>query len=111
MTQFLDRIGIPKPVTRFLRHNLAGLTLLCCALTLFLGAYVVGQKSSDQRATCQQVETLKTVIYKQVQASANLLGKKGTAGYAYYHEHPDELANAKQQLTQELSAFGPSPCH
>jgi hypothetical protein len=45
-----------------------------------------------------------------IASSAKTLGKKGTAGYAYYRLHPTELAQAIAAAKVELQTFTPIPC-
>ena len=59
-----------------------------CALTALVvwALFTVrAQRSAKAQAT------LCTVIYRLEANAISTLGKPGTAGYAYYHRHPDEL--------------------
>lgn len=74
-----------------------------------LGIVWVRVNDSQQNA-CRQVESIKTVLREIVTRSAYELGKPGTNGYAYYVEHPAELAAAKHAAVAELAEFAPGRC-
>lgn len=52
-------------------------------------------------------DQLCNVIYSLVARSGATVGKPGTPGYAYYSQHPDELAKARAQNQDFLNEL---PC-
>lgn len=82
-------------------------------LLAFTGLTVWHRVQSNQAAqknTCQQVQQLERVIYAQVVRSGQTLGRKGTAGYAYYRAHPVELAAARAEVRNEARQFSGHRC-
>lgn len=95
----------------WLRRNVIWIALLLIAASLFLHVYSVEEIHTAQVHACQQVEGLKTVLREIVDRSAHQIGQKGTAGYAYYKHHPQELADAQKAARTELSQFAPGRCN
>ena len=93
-----------------LRRNLALVALLVVTLALCINAYTVIQNRDSQVRTCQQVESLKSVVRQVLAQSAESLGRKGTAGFSYYRTHPEELAAAKLSIESEIADFKARRC-
>lgn len=55
----------------------------------------------------RQKNQLCNVLYTLIARSGETTGKPGAPGYAYYQEHPEELAIARQQNMDFLDAL---PC-
>lgn len=75
--------------------GVAGVVLV--ALAFQLRADFVDTKNSQ----------LCNVLYTLIARSGETTGKPGAPGYAYYQEHPEELAIARQQNMEFLDAL---PC-
>lgn len=82
--------------------------LVMVAVTLF-GLHEL-HSSAQAHTNCLQIENLKGAIRLVVGQGVSSLGHKGSAGYAYYISHPQELAAAKVAGAQELLIFKPTPC-
>lgn len=88
---------------------LAGLAAMLLVAILLLGVVWVRVNHAQTRA-CMQIESLKTVVRRQIVQSEHLIGRPGSPGYAYYKEHPAELRAARQEAQRELSEFAPGRC-
>lgn len=87
------------------------LSLAALVLVVVLMLVVVWLRVSDaQRSACRQIESVKTVLRDIVDRSAHEIGRPGTAGFAYYHAHPQELRAARENARAELSQFAPGRC-
>ena len=86
------------------------LMMLMCGIAIALGGWGLSNQHNLQVQNCEQIENLKAVVRRTIERSAEMLGHHGTAGYAYYHTHPAELAAARAAARAELSNFGPKPC-
>lgn len=67
-----------------------------------LMAHAVSTNTDVAAVACRGVNQLSHTILVIVQSRAAAIGKKGSAGYAYYQAHPLELADVKKQFTAEL---------
>lgn len=86
--------------------------LIGCALVV--GAYWLGSRishnASNQRDTCQQVQTVVGAIQTIINQDLHSLGMPGSGGYAYYLQHPDELAKTRAVLQYDVATFEPKKC-
>ena len=57
------------------------------------------------KAACVRIEALKSVARSQLHR-----GLKTLPTLTYYKEHPDELADARAQIHQQLHEFRPVKC-
>ncbi len=84
----------------------------CVALTWAVTHLVdrASHTAAQSSSNCQQIELLKASIRASVAQTTKTLGQPGTAGYAYYHVHPQELHAALEANRAILSNFAPKPC-
>lgn len=59
---------------------------------------------------CHHIQHVYRVIQQQGERGLSTIGKPGGTAFAYYHDHPDELARAKQDLRAEIVSFNPPTC-
>src|ERR1700720_570670 len=85
------------------------LGLVCAGLIISLNFWVASLDTSTV-ANCRGIETLKLQFRTAIQQSLTQLGTPGSAGYAYYQLHPDELKAAYKQTLQTLQTFAPKKC-
>lgn len=74
-----------------------GVTLVA-AVVIFAVALAIRTAQTDR--TC-------VVLRDLIGRSGATLGQKGSPGYAYYHDHPDELSAARKQNREFLDSL---PC-
>lgn len=85
---------------------------LALALGVMLGGLVlVGAWSATlSERNCHRVAHIDLIIQQLGQRGLRTIGVKGSAGYAYYRTHPDELRIARNQLEQQIHDFTPNTC-
>lgn len=83
--------------------------LLSWWIVIFTGAvgYVLYQIDVAPRHNCERISKQ---IVNAVAPDADKLGEPGTAGYAYYRVHPDELQVAREQAKNLKNRFDPKLC-
>lgn len=73
---------------------------------------VLGIRGKADRVTgvCKGQNEIRTTLRTLIVGSDKTLGKPGSAGYAYYKAHPEELAAAHRANHQTLVVFRPLKC-
>src|SRR5690348_885675 len=82
--------------------------ILGCLLAglVLVGAYSVSQSL----ANCQRTQRIDIVVQQLGERGLKTIGTKGSPGFAYYRDHPDELRIAREQLQQQVNDFTPGKC-
>ena len=94
----------------FFRRNGVVAALMLVAVAVLLSAYAISRLSSVSVTNCRELESLKHAISGVIVREEKNLGRPGSAGYAYYHTHPAELAAAKASAAAQLRTFAPRSC-
>lgn len=76
-------------------------------IAIGLGLWVFALIYAANRAK-EERDALCLVLYASINRGIKNIGTPGTPGYAYYHEHPIELARAKGSNQALLDAL---PCN
>lgn len=109
---------IPRYAASWARRHSAGLaafaiTYLAIGITIVvaLTALDTAHGSKDTtRKVCKGQNEIRMTIRRLVVVSDGQLGKKGSAGYAYYKDHADELQAAHKANRDTIQRFAPLRC-
>lgn len=84
---------------------------LAITFLLALTAYQINHDNSRLTLkVCHGQNQVRETIAGLIATNDKQLGQKGTAGYAYYRQHPDELAAGHKANAAALKTFGPLKC-
>lgn len=82
-------------------------TIVALCLGLLIGGdiFLGAQLKSNISVNCGRINVVVISIKGTVKRAETLLGTPGSSGYAYYQEHPDELARTQVELKREYNSF------
>ncbi len=83
---------------------------LCFVTTIAFSGWALTRTSALSTRNCVAIERVKTEIRATLAQSLKTLGKPSYAGFAYFHNHPTELANAVAATKATIVSFAPLPC-
>lgn len=95
---------------QLLRSHALNIALVLISVVIVLLVYVSVRADTVTTSNCRQIQQLDHAIYGVLKRGEQVLGTKGSAGFAYYRDHPSELQAARQQIAQELTSFTPHAC-
>ena len=78
--------------------------LAACALVIALASPFLTLLASQAqtRSLCTAINAQKSAIRESLRRSRDDIGQPGTAGYAYYSQHPSEVLAARARITDEI---------
>jgi hypothetical protein len=83
---------------------LLAITIFALVAAFSATAYAIRAVQNEATERCQENAQNRTAIRDSISAGLHT-GAKGTAGYAYYQQHPDERALAIQAAKDNLKRF------